>query len=57
MFGGDTLTGSRRALWKYNVAADSWSRGQDLSVTNFGSAVAAVDGKIIIAYGSGRVWA
>jgi hypothetical protein len=53
LFGGYSIAGPHRLLWKYNVAADSWSRGQDLPSDNFGSAVAVVGGKIYIAYGSG----
>ncbi len=42
-----------RALWRYDIASDSWSRGADLPTDNFGAAVAAIGGKIYIAYGSG----
>jgi hypothetical protein len=42
-----------RTLWRYDVAGDSWSRGADLPTDNFGAAVAAIGGKIYIAYGSG----
>ena len=42
-----------RRLWKYNLGSDSWSQGADLPTDNFGSAVAAIGGKIYIAYGSG----
>ena len=44
-----------RVLWRYDIAADSWSRGADLPTDNFGAAVAAIGGKIYIAYGSGLV--
>ncbi|HEY0482445.1 MAG TPA: kelch repeat-containing protein [Kofleriaceae bacterium] len=44
-----------RALWRYNIAADSWSRGHDLPTDNFGAAVAAIGGKIYVAYGSGFI--
>jgi N-acetylneuraminic acid mutarotase len=49
-----------RVLWKYNIAADSWSRGADLPTDNFGAAVAALGGQIYLAYGSGfntQTWA
>jgi hypothetical protein len=42
-----------RTLWRYDIAADTWSRGADLPVDNFGAAVGAIGGKIYIAYGSG----
>lgn len=44
-----------RVLWKYNIAADSWTRGADLPTDNFGAAVAAIGGKLYLAYGSGFV--
>ncbi len=44
---------AHRALWIYDVATDTWSRGSDLPIENFGAAVAAIDGKIYLAYGSG----
>ena len=44
---------AHRALWRYDIAADRWTRGADLPVDNFGAAVAAIDGKIYLAYGSG----
>ncbi len=50
---GDILIHNR--LWKYNVATNTWTRGRDLPVDNFGSAVAAVGTKIYLAYGSGFV--
>ncbi|HEY0476340.1 MAG TPA: kelch repeat-containing protein [Kofleriaceae bacterium] len=53
-FGGITFT-SHRVLWRYDIAADRWTRGADLPVDNFGGAVAAIDGKIYLAYGSGLV--
>jgi hypothetical protein len=57
LFGGvvgppGTVTVHRR-LWRYDLASDSWSRGADLPTDNFGAAVAAVGGKIYLAYGSG----
>jgi len=57
VFGGiigppGTIT-PHRVLWKYNIAADSWSRGADLPTDNFGAAVAAIGGRIYLAYGSG----
>ncbi|HEU4732243.1 MAG TPA: kelch repeat-containing protein [Kofleriaceae bacterium] len=42
-----------RTLWRYDIASDTWSRGADLPVDNFGAAVGAMGGKIYIAYGSG----
>ncbi len=57
VFGG--ITGQfgivHRALWIYDVASDSWSRGADLPIENFGAAVAAINGKIYLAFGSGFV--
>src|SRR5262249_27389190 len=39
--------------WKYDVASDTWTRIADLPTSNFGAAVAAIDGKIYLASGSG----
>ncbi|HMG19794.1 MAG TPA: kelch repeat-containing protein, partial [Kofleriaceae bacterium] len=33
-----------RALWRYDIAANTWSRGADLPVDNFGAAVGAIGG-------------
>ena len=44
---------AHRALWIYNVATDTWSRGSDLPIENFGAAVAVLGGQIYLAYGSG----
>lgn len=44
-----------RALWRYDIENDRWSRGADLPTDSFGTAVAAIDGKIYLAYGSGFV--
>ncbi|HET7503739.1 MAG TPA: hypothetical protein VFK02_22115, partial [Kofleriaceae bacterium] len=44
-----------RTAWRYDIASDTWSRIADLPVDNFGAAVAAIGGKIYIAYGSGFV--
>jgi N-acetylneuraminic acid mutarotase len=52
-FGGENFFSAHRVLWRYDIAADQWSRGADLPVDNFGAAVAAIDGKIYLAYGSG----
>jgi hypothetical protein len=54
-FGGfnNNTFSAHRLLWRYNITSDSWSRGADLPTDNFGAAVAAIDGKIYLAYGSG----
>lgn len=54
VFGGFAAA-PHRALWRYDIASDSWSRGADLPIENFGAAVAAIGGKIYVAYGSGFV--
>jgi hypothetical protein len=41
--------------WKYDIAGNTWTRIKDLPTTNFGSAVAAIGGKIYLAFGSGFV--
>jgi hypothetical protein len=46
--------------WKYDIAGNTWTRIADLPTTNFGSAVAAIGGKIYLASGSGflqQTWA
>jgi hypothetical protein len=46
--------------WRYDIASDSWARLADEPVANFGSAVAAIGGKIYLAYGNGfltQTWA
>jgi len=53
ILGPPGVTVAHRALWIYDVAANTWSRGADLPTDNFGAAVAAIDGKIYLAYGSG----
>jgi subtilisin family serine protease len=57
LFGGVAGAGSSviflRTLWIYDTADDTWSRGRDLPIENFGSAVAAIGHKIYLAYGSG----
>jgi hypothetical protein len=53
ILGPPGVTVAHRALWIYDVANNSWSRGADLPTDNFGAAVAAIDGKIYLAYGSG----
>ena len=35
---------AHKALWRYDVAADRWSRGRDLPAEDFSSAVAAIGG-------------
>jgi hypothetical protein len=48
------------AAWRYDIASDSWTRLADEPVANFGSAVAAIGGKIYLAYGTGfltQTWA
>jgi hypothetical protein len=52
VFGGSNFS-PESTLWLYNVASDTWTRGADLPAPNFGAAVAAINGKIYIAYGSG----
>jgi hypothetical protein len=42
-----------RVTWIYDIASDTWTRGADLPTDNFGAAVAAIGGKIYVAYGSG----
>jgi hypothetical protein len=46
---------AHRRLWRYDLVANSWSRGADLPTDNFGAAVAAIGGKIYLAYGTGFV--
>lgn len=41
--------------WKYDIAGNTWTRIADLPTTNFGAAVAAIGGKIYLAFGSGFV--
>jgi len=53
LLGPPGVVRAHRALWRYDVAADRWSRGKDLPADDFSSAVAAIDGKIYLAYGSG----
>src|SRR5262249_24452250 len=55
VFGGQASFTTHRRLWRYDIASDTWSRGADLPTDNFGAAVAAIDGKIYLAYGSGFV--
>lgn len=53
VFGGNNPFGTSQALWKYDVARDIWTQGASLPNFDVGSAVAALGGKIYIAYGSG----
>ncbi len=53
ILGPPGITVTHRALWIYDVGTDRWSRGADLPTDNFGAAVAAIGGKIYLAYGSG----
>src|SRR5262249_20771919 len=52
VFGGFNGVDTINKLYIYDPAADSWARGRDLPGPRFGSAVAAIGGKIIIAGGT-----
>jgi hypothetical protein len=56
VFGGVTGAGMEatilNTLWIYDIANDIWSQGRNLPAARFGSAVAAIQGKIIVAGGS-----
>jgi Kelch motif protein len=52
VFGGNNYANAA-TLWRYTVATDTWSQGANLPVPNYASAVAAIDGKIYLAYGTG----
>jgi Kelch motif len=53
VFGGFNSFGESQTLWKYDVAGDTWTQGANLPAFDFASAVAAIGGKIYIAYGGG----
>ena len=53
VFGGYSDYSYSNILWLYNVATDTWTQGASLPTPNAGAAVAAIDGEIYLAYGTG----
>lgn len=56
LFGGVSSAGQVTSFaWRYDIAADAWTRLHDLPIANFGSAVGAINGKIYLAFGTGFI--